>query len=149
MNFESQIKDAFALCMVNKQKNMFYEDIDIFLRNSNKDIAYFNTTEQYSHILKFEFEDDDSSGSSDSSFEKKNPFGKGRGVRVGNDKKGGKTTSPIKTPNTKGKGKSTSEMFDTGVIMTVGSYYDGLKTKFIEKKNIISNLFENLTLSQI
>ncbi len=148
MNFELQIKDAFALCMVNKHKNMLNEKIDFYLR-SDKGIAHFNTTDQYPHILKFEFEDEDDSGSSESSFEKKNPFGKGRGVRVGNDKKGGKTSSPIKTPNTKGKGKSTSEMFDTDVIMTVGSYYDGLKTKFVEKKNIISNLFDNLTLSQI
>ncbi len=143
---QNELKKAFKMCMFEYNT---YSCTNIHLKYLNQDQELDEIAKNaflYSFINKFEFEDDDSSGSSDSSFEKKNPFGKGPGVRVGNDKRGGKTSTSTKGST---KGKSKSEIFDTDLIGKVDKYYDSFVNKINEKKNIFNMMFNTINKIQI
>ncbi len=58
---------------------------------------------KFKFINYFEIDEEDTDGSGSDSFQKKNPFGKGSGIRGGIKSSGGKTPSPSKPKSGKHK----------------------------------------------
>lgn len=112
---EEEMMLAFEKCIVFQNYK--------FLQEKREFINYFET-------------DEDSDGSGNDSIEKKNPFGKGSGIRGGIKSSGGKTPSPSKPKS--GKYKSNSFIAETRQKMN--NHLDSGRAYLI---NVLTNLRVN------